>query len=258
MSVKSVSEHYGVNRLVGAVVGLELEVEGSRLPDHIDGWETVRDGSLRDGKEYVLVDPSGAVGVKGYLANVKEAFEANRTQPDYTFRTSTHCHVNVSNLTLEQTKTIVLLYYMFERQYTEFCAKHRVGNRFCLRLRDAEIIVSQLREFILDNRLPNNDSGKYCALNIVPLGRQGTLEFRTLEGTDDWERIHLWVRAMIRLRKIGKDLGSIDALYKASISDLGGLLFGSPKLSSAFLKNGWEKDVEYQKSLMLELFHLKA
>jgi hypothetical protein len=255
---KSVSEHFGVNRLVGAVVGLELEVEGSRLPDEIEGWMTVRDGSLRDGKEYVLRDPSGAVGVKGYLANVKESFAANRTKPEYTFRTSTHCHVNVSNLTLEQTKTIVMLYYLFERQYTEFCAKHRVGNRFCLRLRDAEAIVSQLREFIRYDRLPNNDSGKYCALNIVPLGRQGTIEFRTLEGTDDWERIHLWVRALIRLRKIGKDLGSIDALNKADITELGAMLFSTPKLATSFLKSGWEKDVEYQKSLMLELFHVKG
>lgn len=249
----NVSEKFGVPRLVGAVCGLELEVEGTNLPTEVEGWHVVRDGSLRDGLEYVTRTPAGSVKLKAELEAVAAAFKDNGTRPNYSFRTSTHCHVNVSNLPLEQVKAIIYLYYLFEQQYVGFCAKNRNGNRFCLRLIDAEGILNQVKKFFDSDRLPTNDTGKYCALNIVPIGRQGTLEFRCLEGTDDWAKIHLWVRALIRLRKVGRELGTVKAIQEKSIEELGELLFNTPMLRNGFLKAGWEADVVYQQSLMLPL-----
>lgn len=253
--MSTVAELFGVNKIVGAVVGLELEVEGTRLPVEIEGWRTERDGSLRDGLEYVMATPSGALKTKELLEKVQEAFAANKTKTSYSFRTSTHCHINVSNLDIEQVKVILVLYYLFENQYSQYCAKGRAGNRFCLRLSDAEYINRHIRQFITTNRLPAKDEGKYCAMNMVPLSSYGTLEVRTLEGTDNWEKVYLWVRALIRLRKVGKEIGTLAALKQKNIQELADLLFGTPLLSRAFLKEGWEAEVTYQQSLMLDILN---
>lgn len=252
-----VSKRYGVPHIVGAVAGVELEVEGRNFPPQTStpGWKAVADGSLRDGIEFVLAVPEGAIKLKESLAVMEAAFEKHKTQRNYSFRTSTHVHVNVSNLTLTQVKSIVALYYLFENQFTSYCAKHRQGNRFCLRLREAEHIVSLVSKFFSDERVPSSDSAKYMALNIATLSKYGTLEFRTLEGTDDWNKIYMWVRALLRLRKVGKEIGSIQDFKHLSVEELGNLVFNSPRLKEQFLKDGWEVDVEYQRSLMLDMLN---
>ncbi len=250
-----IHEVFGVRRVVGAFVGLELEVEGKKLPRNILGWDTHEDGSLRGGREYVSSAPAGSLETKAMLETVQKAFEAEGTELDYSFRTSTHCHVNMSNLSLDQTKATVVLYYLFEDLFAKFCAPHRRNNRFALTLKDAESIVDTLRQFVQRNELPNPDSGKYSALNICPLQSQGTIEFRMLEGTNNWEKIHLWVRVLLRLRKAGKELGSVDAVAAAKPEALLDAVFGTPKLTEAFVKQGWKENFDYQKSLMCEVFN---
>lgn len=93
------------------------------------------------------------------------------------------------------------------------------------------------------------------ALNLAPISRYGTLEFRTLEGTDDWNRIYTWVRALLRLRKVGKEIGTIAQFRDKGVEELADLLFNTPRLKEQFLKPGWEVDVEYQRSLMLDMLN---
>lgn len=250
-----VSKKYGVPHIVGAVAGVELEMEGNRFPKEVKGWKAVADGSLREGIEFVLETPEGALKLKESLLAMGEAFEANQTKRSYSFRTSTHVHVNVSNLTISQVKSIVALYYLFENQFTGFCAKHRQGNRFCLRLREAEMIVPLVGKFFRDERPPSPDHAKYMALNLATLSKYGTLEFRTLEGTDDWSKIYTWVRALLRLRKVGKEVGSIADFKDKSVEELADTVFNTPRLKEMFLKPGWEVDVEYQRSLMLDMLN---
>lgn len=252
-----VSKKYDVPHVVGAVAGVELEVEGSNFPKEaaVPGWKMVPDGSLRNGIEFVLAAPQGTLALKESLSVMEKAFAEAKTKRVYSFRTSTHVHVNVSNLSLTQVKSIVALYYMFENQYTSYCAKHRQGNRFCLRLREAESIVSIVSNFISTERIPSADGAKYMALNLAPLNKYGTLEFRTLEGTDDWAKIYTWVRCLLRLRKVGKEIGSIAGFRDKSVEELADMLFNTPRLKDMFLKAGWEIDVEYQRSLMLDLLH---
>lgn len=252
-----VSKKFDVPHIVGAVAGVELEVEGANFPPEasVPGWKAVPDGSLRNGIEFVLEAPQGTLKLKESLEVMEKAFAAHKTKRNYSFRTSTHVHVNVSNLTLSQVKSIVALYYMFENQYTGYCAKHRQGNRFCLRLREAEHIVALVSKFFSDERVPSPDHAKYMALNLAPISRYGTLEFRTLEGTDDWNRIYTWVRALLRLRKVGKEIGTIAQFRDKGVEELADLLFNTPRLKEQFLKPGWEVDVEYQRSLMLDMLN---
>lgn len=254
-----ISAKYGVKHLVGAIAGVELEIEGVNLPSqaYIPSWRVVRDGSLRDGMEYVIKEPAGALKLRENLKEIEEAFKSCKTKTDYSFRTSTHVHVNVSNLNMEQVKAITVLYYVFENQYTGFCAPSRQGNRFALRLRDAEGISTILRRLVVSNEAPTANIAKYTALNLAALPQYGTLEFRTLEGTDDWERIYTWIRALLRLRKVGRDFGSISAFRELPTKELADMIFNTDRLKGLFLKPGWEQEVEYQRSLLGDVLYAK-
>ena len=45
---------------------------------------------------------------------------------------------------------------------------------------------------------------KYTALNILPLNKYGTIEFRHLEGTDDIEKITAWLNTLENLWLYGQ------------------------------------------------------
>lgn len=250
-----VNQIYGTQRKVGALVGIELEVEGERLPqgDFVH-WDVKPDGSLRNGMEYVFKEAKGSLNTRAALKEFKDALTTNRTITDYSFRTSTHVHVNVSNLDIEVVKVMACLFTLFEDEYINYCAKSRKANRFCLGIKDAEGVVDNLATFIRRDSVPSPDIGKYSAMNLCTLSRFGTLEFRCLEGTSDTDRIYLWVRALLSLRKAAKTVETTSALFKMNKAELAELLFPTPKLKASFLKEGWEKRVAYNESVAYAAF----
>lgn len=260
----TVASKYRVEEVVGARVGLELEIEGDNLPRDVRSvvdsegkiiWEAKPDGSLRNGgMEYVFRRPLGSVATQEALQAFGEFMDKCGARPDYSFRTSTHCHVNVSNLELDNVKTIVALFTLFEDEYINFCARTRKANRFCLAAKDADGVVENFRRFLRSGDLPDQGRGKYSALNICTLARFGTLEFRCLEGTNDWNRIFTWVRALLALRKAGKEIGTVKALMKLSPQDVAKLVFPTERLKNQFLKDGWEERFEYNKSVAWDMF----
>lgn len=250
----SVAKLYNVPEVLGALVGLELEVEGTNLPEVRGPWITKPDGSLRNGLEYVFREPLGSVKSKEALEVLQKQFEASGARLDYSFRCSTHVHVNVSNLDLEVVKTMVGLFTLFEDEYINFCDRGRKGNRFCLRAKDADGVVNILARFVADGSVPDENRGKYSAMNLCTLKRYGTLEFRTLEGTNDWNRIFTWVRALLALRKTAKDLGTLKAVVDMPVDELSKMLFPTARLREVFLKEGWEQRVEYSRSVCWDVF----
>lgn len=257
----TVSKVFNVREVVGAVVGLELEIEGRNLPiavqDNREGaWDVKRDGSLRDGLEFVFRKPRGSVSTKEALDEMQAAMEASKFIPSYSFRTSTHVHVNVSNLDVNVVKAMVALFHLFEDEYINFCARTRRSNRFCLGMKDADGVTTILRNFFERERLPETDRGKYSALNLCTLNSFGTLEFRSLEGTNDWTRIYTWVRALLALRKAAKELETLEAVMRTDKEELAKLLFPTERLRGQFLKEGWEKRFEYNRSVGYDAFHV--
>lgn len=248
-----VSTRFKVKEVVGAVFGLELEIEGQGLPGYINDprWQAKPDGSLRNGMEYVFTEPLGSVATKDALESLGQKLEEQGAKLDYSFRTSTHVHVNVSNLDLNVVKSLALLWYLFEDEYINFCDRKRKGNRFCLGLKDAnDGVLANLDRLMSHDQVPPRDRGKYSALNLCTLEQFGTLEFRCLEGTNDWTRIFTWVRALAALRKASKELGEPSAVVEASREELANLLFPTERLKTQFLKEGWEQRFEYNRSLL--------
>lgn len=216
----------GTNRMKDGEVGLEIEIEGKKLPipqgmqgSHqpvpIPGneeWSYVDDGSLRGFEnggmdaEYVLTNPVMFSAVPAALDSLWAMFRKKGAELDESNRTSIHVHLNVQKFHLNRLASIIGLYFALEDVLAEFCGDHRVGNLFCLRGSDAPAVVSQARSFIrsnMESRLREGDH--YAALNTYAIAKFGSLEFRLMRGVTDPKAIVEWVSILRRLYDVSAD-----------------------------------------------------
>lgn len=237
----------------GPMLGIECETEGSRL-EHLNNnvWRTEMDGSLRDGLEYVSF-PLKPEQVKGAIVSLHKHIKDQGGKVRYSFRCSTHVHINVLDMSENEVMTMMFLYMMYENVFMNFVAPERVGNRFCLRFQDAQALTNELCRFFMT--APGGLRGaiiglhqenlKYAALNLYTLRKYGTLEFRALEGCSDEKRIHNWVTAIVKLREQAVKIGNPLAAYEKFIEDpqyfVDGIFMHDP---ASFLKEGWKNQVE--------------
>ena len=252
-----VYELMGLNRnemKKGPLLGIECETEGARLNSLFNEyWTTEQDGSLRGGLEYVSV-PLKLADVEKALNSLHASWEANKAQVKYSFRCSTHIHVNTQDMTENQLMSMIFLYMMYENVFMNLVAKERVGNRFCLRFQDAQNLTNEVAKMFRHIRANDGhgafrnlrqDALKYAAFNLYTLRKYGTLEFRALEGTQDVAKITAWTKAIVRLRSTAMKWEDPVALYQAFLEDpteLANNIFGHA--TERFLLDGWQAQVE--------------
>lgn len=192
------------------LVGLEIEVEGTKLPKQNAPlpWVYHPDGSLRgaDNAEYVLNKPIEFEAVPKALEVLWDKFRECGSTLDDSNRTSVHVHLNCQSFFFNRLTTLMGMYFTFEEILTEWCGEHRVGNLFCLRAKDAPAIVSQIKKFIrTDGKTPIHDHHHYAGLNANALGKFGSLEFRSLRGCSDQQTIVDWVSILERMYRLSAD-----------------------------------------------------
>lgn len=202
-------------------VGIEIEVEGENLkPILTDLWKTEDDGSLRgiypyQRSEYVLQKPIPIRKVGEAVSILKE--HQKDAVLNFSFRCSVHVHINVSKLTEPEFLAFLYLAILLEEPLMNMCGEERKGNRFCLRIADAEGYMNCLDKlFTGDVRNVNMfdaASLRYAAINIASVGRYGSLEFRGMRGTLDVEVIEAWCQSLYRLREVAKKLGDPVAVH---------------------------------------------
>ena len=194
-------------------VGIEIEAEGTNLPRSPLGWKVEHDGSLRGPDknrtddlshacEYVLPVPVARGKVKEVLHNLEAAYEKNNSQVAHSYRCSTHVHINVQELHMNQVYNFIVLYAMFEEFLVKYCGEERVGNLFCLRFQDAEAVIPTLIYAARHNvfRHLGSDKLRYSALNVASMAKYGSLEFRAMRGTREMEEIETWVKLLLCLK----------------------------------------------------------
>lgn len=205
-------------------VGIEIEVEGKRLPKGEDvppPWAFHNDGSLRgeDNAEYVLQSPLPFEAVPEAVDALWAKFREKNSVIDDSNRTSVHIHLNCQDFHLNRLTAFAALYFTVEDILTHWCGEHRVGNLFCLRAKDAPAIISQFRQFIKsDGRTRLSEHLHYAGLNGNALTKFGSLEIRTLRGVSDPAVILDWIGILERLYKLSgefKDPRDICALFSA-------------------------------------------
>lgn len=186
-------------------IGLELEIEGMRRGvDTLGGmFNQHEDGSLRNnGVEAVTVP----MKLK-YVENLLHRFFAENsiTERNYSDRCSTHVHVNVQDMTMDQVRSIALVYQTVERLlFHAFIGEERENNIYCVPWYQAGFTVAVMEKLAMD---PNQIRHwvKYTALNMLPIREKGTIEFRHLKGTCDVEHIMTWLNLIGSIVKYGSN-----------------------------------------------------
>ncbi len=246
-------EIIGLHAPIKGDFGIEIEVEGRKLPDHdTDFWKTVEDGSLRNGLEYVVRGAISNKGVVPALSELQSAFIDNGSRLSFSFRTSVHVHMNMQQLTMNEIFNCIYTYLLLEDSFMNYCGEQRKGNRFCLRAADAEFSYDVIEKLFRDGaagliRIPHNQA-RYAAINIEALSKYGSLEFRGMEGNMDIPRISNWCSALLALRNFAQKHKTPMDIYNAFdnqaseeflVSVLGDLskLFTFPDMDRAFKRS---------------------
>jgi hypothetical protein len=193
-------------------VGIEIEVEGRRLP-HLDKyWKNEQDGSLRgeESREYVLEKPMTLKEARMALSYLDAQYKAHDTVVDDSVRAGVHVHVNVQDLNIIQLYNFMTTYLVLEEVLVKWCGPHREGNLFCLRAGDADYLLTQLQEVAesKDFRVLHSDQLRYASMNVKALGTYGSLEFRAMRGTRDLDLIYKWAEVLVGLREFSKGFES--------------------------------------------------
>lgn len=185
-------------------IGIEIEVEGELLPPAVGLWRRERDNSLRgaDTAEYVLTKPVPVNNVARELAILKDAFKAYGSIFNESPRAGVHVHVNVCDLTFKQVITMVCAYIILEEFFIRFCDKSRDGNLFCLPSYSASALLSQIRKTCEkdDVHIMNTDDIRYASINVNSLFKYGSVEFRSLESTYNFDKIEKWCKMLYQLK----------------------------------------------------------
>jgi len=203
--------------------GIEVELEGQGLPEKITKyWSTRRDGSLREGKEFVLVKPLDIEAAKTAIIFLTKALHKQKSEIAFSLRTSVHVHVNLCDFTKAQVNSFLYLSHIFEEVLVKYSGKSREGNRFCLRAKDAGEKIEHLLLFIKSEEFRFFDKNlcKYSAINLSSLGEFGSVEFRSMRGTLDTTVLFPWLEVL----KSIKELSAI-----CSIKDLSRLVKETPR-----------------------------
>lgn len=194
-----------------AHIGLELEVEGRRLPSagHLERvvgpksgsrWTAVNDGSLRgEAVEYVLNTPCYVDEVDTMLAGMWEVFKERSTTFSISNRCSTHVHVNAGGSKINELIAVVALWTTFEEALIAWCGESRQTNHFCVSSKDSEATIEAWRRILERGSHGFGEGFKYTALNARRLFDLGSLEFRSMRMDEDWTVISNWSKFIYTL-----------------------------------------------------------
>lgn len=187
-----------------ALLGIEVEVENIRnwIPPLEYYWQAKEDHSLRNnGIEFTSI-PLRGHQVEYALKYLNAMIHADN-DPVYSPRTSIHVHLNVRDMTINQLRTLVLLYSIFERHFFHIAGTKRESSIFCV-----PMYKTTQPGKLSDVYYNCNHYSKYSALNVGTirgnnqgLPKYGTIEFRHLYGTDDIPTIINWINNILKLRK---------------------------------------------------------
>lgn len=241
----TIREQYGLRDAGKVDVGIEIEVEGKRLPEVVPGgWRAHMDGSLRgESMEYVLHNPAPARKVEYYLNQLMECFEENESTINDSDNTGVHIHINCQWMTTEQVLKFACLYLMMEEILVSMCGKNRAGNLFCLRARDAEGLIYRLCEAKRAMNLNGlqSDLVRYSSLNMAALSKFGTLEFRAMRTPNDFRKLEEWINILITIRDASGMFDKIEDMVEG-VSRQGAkrfltLIFGQDKADQIWNHN---------------------
>lgn len=201
------------------MLGLEIELENvsSRLRSMY--WVEKSDGSLRNnGREFVFRGPIGGVDLFNALTEI--GVHLRTIRPAATWRCSTHVHMDVRDLSVMELKRLILLYVIYEELLFKCSGPNRYNNNFGPAFGFAQGQIDTLSKIwhlegatFLDRVL--NMWSKYSSLNLLPIGRFGSVEFRIANALTTSRDLLMLCNRFLLLKKLAVEWeDSLDALVK--------------------------------------------
>lgn len=235
------------DRLQKGEIGIEIEIEGDDLPHESKTWVKTQDGSLRgNSAEYVLRKPLDRKEAFDALDLLEDQYQRYGTVSNGSIRESIHIHINVQDLTLLQFYNFLTMYLVLEEVLITFCGPQREGNLFCLRASDAKYLLKALKDLTVTKAFKNfaNDDFRYAAVNIVAVPKYGSLEFRSMRGTTDFQAVKTWIDLLLRVKNYSLEFDDPTAIIEAfSEGDYG--LFVSQALGPLYALFSDRKDLNF-------------
>jgi hypothetical protein len=201
------------NKVDSFLAGIECEIESvDFLKDDANPYfHAETDGSLRNhGTEFISV-PLAREDLIDKFKGLHASIVYHDKDEAFSPRTSTHVHINVRSLDEKQLHQMLLFYALFEDFFFAMVDPLRRDNIHCV----------PLSETILSNRYRSTATylikywHKYTAFNLLPVAKQGTVEFRHLQGTDDADLLNRWLSTIENLWAICQE----ESMDKTSILD---------------------------------------
>lgn len=192
------------------VIGMELETENCafdadtylKLLRPVNFGATT-DGSLR-GNAYEFI--SKPMRSEEALPALTKYFELTKfTAANYSDRCSVHVHVNCTDLEPSTVANVAILYTLVEEILFTFVGGNRDSNIYCIPWNQCRSHLDLVRRFLDDPGSTLRRWSKYTALNLLPLAKLGTIEFRQMHGTADIEKLTTWVNLIGSLFKVAKE-----------------------------------------------------
>lgn len=214
-------------------VGLECEIEAVR--DHggvaENGWVVTTDGSLRNnGYEYISA-PVPVITASSLFKDLHGSISLGSQDP-FSSRTSIHVHANCANLSSKQVRDAIYLYVLYEEAFFLMCSSERRDNIHCTPL--TETYLPSIYNQSLMGMV--NRWHKYTALNIKPLQKQGTIEFRHMQGHNDCVLLDEWLGIITNLIAVAKQvpLSGTDFLAEDKMRSNYIAIFGQSRLGNHY------------------------
>lgn len=188
-------------------IGIEVEVENCDIePKDWLYWGVKPDGSLKvKGAEFVS-SPVGGYNIDYALHELRKTFDKQKDLL-WSHRTSVHVHVDSRGFKIIDLVALVATYAVFEKLFFSMVAEHRRGNPYCYYLTDINPEDTSL----------GNPETKYCALNVGNcLLEYNTIEFRHMQGTQDFKALRRWIQLVVKLHHYIKTNDSEEILLKVT------------------------------------------
>lgn len=191
-------------------------------------WKVVKDGSLRNGTEFVFDGPLEGANITLALIKLSEFFKiyrnlSNREGVVVSDRCSVHVHLDVRDLSDKELTNLLLVYILFERIMFLAIDPSRVKNNYCRPLTDSSFKYS-LNELLSisnsEDRLIrilqsiSSHGDKYSALNILPVTSKGSVEFRHHQGTTEPLELINWINIIFAIKNISIKFDIIDLINR--------------------------------------------
>lgn len=209
-------------RSIADAFGIEVELEGVNVRTEsmsiMQYWSMHEDGSLRaqiagrnNGKgqtvEYVSRFPYSQADTQKSLKALFDYLTSPGVTVYPSYRTSIHVHVNFGLETWRTVYNFITLAIIFDELFVSTTGEHRIGNNFCLRFIDAESPIESLATSIrrYGNIFEFQSNMRYSSVNFAALRKFGTVEFRSLECTTDYNRVVRWIATLQQLKKAARN-----------------------------------------------------